>query len=428
MRRVVVTGIGVVSPLGNDPQVFFANLMAGNSGVRRLDAGFVDQLDAKIAASVNDFDPYAYFPKNKVEILDRTTQFALVASRQAIADAGLDLLREDRERAGVYFGTGMGSANTIEYAYRRLYRDNTSRQHPLTMLMAMNNAADSQILLDSGLAGPSMTFCTACSSSTVAIGEASRAIRHGYADIMLAGGAEALLTYGTIKAWEGLRTLAVEDTDNPSASCKPFSADRTGLVLGEGAAMLVLEEYEHAKARGAYIYAEIIGYGNSGDSAHITQPSVEGQARAMRLALKEAGIAGHALDYINAHGTGTQLNDKIETAAIKQVCGVAVPVSSTKSMHGHLMGASGAVEFVACLMAMEKQAIPPTANLKNPDPECDLDYVPNKGRANVHVNTVMSNSFAFGGTSAVLIARTLGVSQRENLTTDQRPKLTSLSV
>jgi beta-ketoacyl-acyl-carrier-protein synthase II len=405
IRRVAVTGIGIISPVGNDRETFFANLMAGKSGIRRLETDFVDKLDAKLAAPVTDFDPLAYFPKSKANSLDRVTQFALVASQQAVDDSGLDLPNADRDRIGVCLGTGMGGAASIEEGYVRLYRDNASRLKPFTVLMAMNNAAGSQVALDFGLTGPDLTFCTACSSSAVAIGEAVRQIRHGYADVMLAGGAEALLTFGTIKAWEALRTLATEDADNPAASCKPFSADRTGLVLGEGAAMLVLEDLESARARGARIYAEVIGYGCSNDSAHITQPSVEGQARAMRAAIKEAGISPDQLDYINAHGTGTKLNDATETAAIKQVCGSGIPVSSTKSMHGHLMGATSAVEFVACLMALEKQALPPTAHLEQSDPECDLDYVPKMGRENVSVNTVMCNSFAFGGTSGVLIAR-----------------------
>lgn len=404
-RRVVVTGAGVLSPVGNDRETFFSTLMAGKSGIRRLESAFVDALDTKIAAWIPDFDPLAHMPKSKAGAMDRVTQLAVVASQQAIADASLDLASMDRERVGVYLGTGMGGSSSIEEGYVRLYRDNASRLKPFTVLMAMNNAAGSQVALEFGLTGPDLTFCTACSSSAVAIGEAARQIRHGYADVMLAGGSEALLTYGTIKAWEALRTLANEDADNPSASCKPFSADRSGLVLGEGAAMVVLEDMERALARGARIYAEIIGYGSSNDSSHITQPSVEGQARAMRRALADAGITADQLDYINAHGTGTKLNDVTETAAIKQVCGSAIPVSSTKSMHGHLMGAAGAVEFVACLMALEKQALPPTAHLAQPDPECDLDYIPNVGRENVRVNTVMSNSFAFGGTCGVLIAR-----------------------
>ena len=404
-RRVVVTGAGILSPVGNDRETFFSTLMAGKSGIRRLESAFVDALDTKIAGWIPDFDPLAHMSKSKAGAMDRVTQFAVVASQQAIADAGLDLESMDRERVGVYVGTGMGGSSSIEEGYVRLYRDNASRLKPFTVLMAMNNAAGSQVALEFGLTGPDLTFCTACSSSAVAIGEAARQIRHGYADVMLAGGAEALLTYGTIKAWEALRTLANEDADNPSASCKPFSADRSGLVLGEGAAMVVLEDMESALARGARIYAEIIGYGSSNDSSHITQPSVEGQARAMRRALADAGITADQLDYINAHGTGTKLNDVTETAAIKQVCGSAIPVSSTKSMHGHLMGAAGAVEFVACLMALERQALPPTAHLAQPDPECDLDYIPNVGRENVRVNTVMSNSFAFGGTCGVLIAR-----------------------
>ncbi len=404
-RRVAVTGMGILSPVGNDRETFFANLMAGKSGIRRLETEFVDTLDAKLAAWIGDFDPLAHFTKNQAATMDRVTQFAVAASKQALVDSGLDMEQEDRERIGVYLGTGMGGAASIEEGYVRLYRDNASRLKPFTVLMAMNNAAGSQVALDFGLLGPDLTFCTACSSSTVAIGEATRQIRHGYADVMLAGGAEALLTFGTIKAWEALRTLANEDPENPAASCKPFSANRSGLVLGEGAAMVVLEDMERAVARGAKIYAEVIGYGSSNDSAHITQPSVEGQSRAMRRALAEAGITPDQLDYINAHGTGTKLNDATETAAIKQVCGTGVPVSSTKSMTGHLMGAAGAVEFVACLMALEKQALPPTANLSQPDPECDLDYVPNVGRTGIKVDTVMSNSFAFGGTSGVLIAR-----------------------
>jgi len=406
-RRVAVTGIGILSPLGNDRETFFANLMAGKSGIKRLETDFVDTLDAQLAGWISDFDPLAHFPKNKAATMDRVTQFAVAASQNAVTDAGLDLDSEDRERIGVYLGIGMGGAASIEEGYVRLYRDNANRLKPFTVLMAMNNAAGSQVALDFGLTGPDLTFCTACSSSAVAIGEAMRQIRHGYTDVMLAGGAEALLTFGTIKAWEALRTLATEDANDPAASCKPFAADRSGLVLGEGAAMLVLEEMERAKARGAHIYAEMTGYGCSNDSTHITQPSVEGQARAMRMALAEAGIAPSDLDYINAHGTGTKLNDATETAAIKLVCGEAayrIPVSSTKSMHGHLMGAAGAVEIVACLMALEQQALPPTAHLAQPDPECDLDYIPNKGRESVRVRTVMSNSFAFGGTSGVLIA------------------------
>ncbi len=408
VRRVAVTGLGVLSPIGNDPSTFFANLMAGKSGIKKMETDFVDSLDCKIAAYINDYEPLDHFVKNKAATMDRVTQFAVSASQQAINDAGLNLETEDLERFGVYLGTGMGGAASIEEGYVRLYKEQARRLKPFTVLMAMNNAASAQVALDFGITGPDLTFCTACSSSSVAIGEAVRQIRHGYTDVMLAGGSEALLTFGTIKAWEALRTLADEDEADPSTSCKPFSGNRSGLVLGEGAGMIVLEDMDRAVARGAKIYAEVIGYGSSNDSSHITQPSVEGQARAMRKALAEAKITTDQLDYINAHGTGTKLNDITETNAIKQVCGNKIPVSSSKSMHGHLMGAAGAVEFVACMMAIQEQALPPTAHLVVPDPECDLDYVPNIGRKNVKVDIIMSNSFAFGGTSGVLIAKKVG--------------------
>ena len=408
VRRVAVTGLGVLSPIGNDPSTFFANLMAGKSGIKKMETDFVDSLDCKIAAYINDYEPLDHFVKNKAATMDRVTQFAVSASQQAINDAGLNLETEDLERFGVYLGTGMGGAASIEEGYVRLYKEQARRLKPFTVLMAMNNAASAQVALDFGITGPDLTFCTACSSSSVAIGEAVRQIRHGYTDVMLAGVSEALLTFGTIKAWEALRTLADEDEADPSTSCKPFSGNRSGLVLGEGAGMIVLEDMDRAVARGAKIYAEVIGYGSSNDSSHITQPSVEGQARAMRKALAEAKITADQLDYINAHGTGTKLNDITETNAIKQVCGNKIPVSSSKSMHGHLMGAAGAVEFVACMMAIQEQALPPTAHLVVPDPECDLDYVPNIGRKNVKVDTIMSNSFAFGGTSGVLIAKKVG--------------------
>jgi 3-oxoacyl-[acyl-carrier-protein] synthase II len=406
VRRVAVTGLGIISPLGNTPDEFFSNLMAGKSGIGRLKADFVDRLDTKIAAQV-EFDPLQHFGKHKASSLDRVSQFALFAAGQAIADAGLDLEQEDKTRIGVYLGTGMGGAASVEEGYVRLYRDNAERLKPFTVLMAMNNAAASAIALEYGLTGSNLTFSTACSSSSVSIGEAFQQVRHGYADVMLAGGAEALLTFGTIKAWEALRALAAEDKEDPSASSKPFAANRTGLVLGEGAAIVVLENWDRAVARGATIHAEITGYGSGNDSSHITQPAPEGQARAMRAALNCAGLKPEDIGYINAHGTATPLNDPAETAAIKLAFGEyasKIPVSSTKSMHGHLMGATAAVEFVACVKALEQQALPPTINLHQADPKCDLDYIPNVGRTGVTVKNVMSNSFAFGGTSGVLIA------------------------
>lgn len=404
-RRVVVTGVGLLTPLGHAPGELFSRLMQGESAIRYLETDFVDRLDCRIAAWVKDYEPSVHFAKNEAATLDRTTQFAIVASRRAMDDAGLQLANEDRSRIGVAMGTGMGGAHAIEDGYSRLFLDNASRLKPFTVLMGMNNAASAQVAMEYDLAGGNSTYCAACASSAVAIGEAMRQIRHGYADIMLAGGSESLLTYGTIKAWEALRTLANEDPDDPATSCKPFSLKRSGLVLGEGAAVFVLEELTHALRRGASIYGEVIGYGSSNDAGHITQPSVEGQTRAMLNAIADAGIPPGKVDYINAHGTGTKLNDTVETAAIKQVFGSDVPVSSTKSMHGHLMGATAAVEFAVTLMAIRHQAIPPTAHLNDPDPELDLDYVPNIGRSNMPLEIVLSNSFAFGGTSGVLVAR-----------------------
>jgi 3-oxoacyl-[acyl-carrier-protein] synthase II len=341
-------------------------------------------------------------------MLDRASQFALVATQQALDDAGLGRADTDNERTGVFLGTGMGGAQTTDDGYETLYGRQSDRIKPFSVLLAMNNAAASWIGLEHGAKGPNLTYTTACSSSAVAIGEAAKRIRAGEADTMIAGGSEAPLFLGPMKAWEALHTLASEDPENPSASCKPFSKNRSGMVLGEGAAIVILEDWEQAVARHARIHAELIGYGLATDTAHLTRPSVEGQARSMRVALASAAIDACAVDYINAHGTGTVANDAVETQAIKQVFGAhayKLPVSSTKSMHGHLLGAAGAIEFIISVMTMKTGIIAPTANLVLPDPDCDLDYVPNQARAASSMNIVVSNSFAFGGTNAVLVAR-----------------------
>jgi len=405
-RKVAVTGLGIISPCGKTIDDFSFNLMAGKSGVRRISSAYSSLLSVKIAAEV-DFNPLDYFSKKQVSSMDRVTQFALAAATQAWKDSELSLDAKEKERAGVYIGCGMGGGNTIEDLYDHLFKHNADRVKPLTVLMVMNNASASHISIEYGLSGPCLTLSTACASSANAIGEAFRQVRDGYVDVMLAGGAEAFLTYGGFRSWESLRVLAVEDPEDPSKSCKPFSKNRTGLVLGEGAAMVVLEEMERAVQRGAPIYAELMGYGSTSDAGHITRPSLEGQARAMAEALKDAGLLPEDIDYINAHGTATQWNDLLETQAIKKVFddyACKVPVSSTKSMHGHTMGAAGAIEFIVSLLAIKNQALPPTINLDQPDPECDLDYVPNSGRKGVTVNTVMSNAFAFGGANAALIA------------------------
>ncbi|MGA2332437.1 MAG: beta-ketoacyl-[acyl-carrier-protein] synthase family protein [Syntrophales bacterium] len=405
-RRVAVTGLGIISPCGNNIDDFSFNIMSGKSGVRRISSAYSSLLSVKIAAEV-DFNPLDYFIKKQVSSMDRVNQFALAAASQAWKDSELSLNAEEKERAGVYIGCGMGGGNTIEDLYDQLFKHNADRLRPLTVLMVMNSASASHISIEYGLSGPCLTLSTACASSANAIGEAFRQIRDGYVDVMLAGGTEAFLTYGGFRTWESLRLLADEDPEAPSKSCKPFSKNRTGVVLGEGAAMVVLEEMERAMRRRAPIYAELIGYSSTSDAGHITRPSLEGQARAMTEALKGAGLLPEDIDYINAHGTATQWNDLLETQAIKKVFGdhaCKIPISSTKSMHGHNMGAAGAIEFIVSLLAIKNQAVPPTINLDQPDPECDLDYVPNIGRKGVTVNTVMTNAFAFGGTNAVLIA------------------------
>ncbi len=406
MRQVVITGMGLISPLGNSCEEFFSNLVAGRSGIKRISSDFVDRLSIHIAAEA-DFDAEAYFSKKTARTLDRFSQFAVVAAAQAWLDADMQLGADEKKRAGVYLGTGMGGARTLEDSYVQLFKQNVKRLRPLTVVMVMNNAAASYISMAHAMKGPCLTFSTACSSSAVAIGEAFRLIKHGYADVMLAGGTESLLTYGIFMSWESIGTLALEAED-PSTSCRPFSKDRTGFVLGEGAAILVLESLDRAKQRGARIYGEVEGYGSTADADHITKPSVEGQANAIAAALEEAGIGPDEIDYINAHGTATVVNDITETRAIKEIFGqraYQIPISSTKSMHGHLLGAAGAIELVAAVLALKHQTAPPTANLTVPDPECDLDYVPGKARTGLNLKTVMSNSFAFGGTNAVLIVK-----------------------
>ncbi|MFC5461771.1 beta-ketoacyl-[acyl-carrier-protein] synthase family protein [Massilia niabensis] len=407
MRRVAVTGIGVISPLGNSTWALLESLAAARSGIRRLDGPEYARLASPIAAPAAA-EPAPVADPAKSRMMDRTTHFALDASRQALAQAGLPLATLDPSRVGVFIGTGMGGAQSTDDGYRTLYGEQSDRIKPFSVLLAMNSAAASWIGLEYGFTGPNLTFTTACSSSAVAIGEAAMRIASGAADVMLAGGTEAPLCLGPMKAWEAIRTIATPDPRAPSASCKPFSKDRTGMVLGEGAAVLLLEEWESAQARDAVILAEITGYGLTTDVVHLTHPSVEGQARAMALALASARIDAASVDYINAHGTGTPANDAVETAAIKQVFGeraYRIPVSSTKSLHGHLLGAAGALEFAIAILAMDAGIVPPTANLLQPDPACDLDYVPNHARADATIRTVMSNSFAFGGTSVALIGQ-----------------------
>lgn len=405
-RRVVVTGFGLVSPLGNNIADFTQAIFAGTSGIKPFQGEFVDKLTCKVAAQAQ-FDPADYFDqKSDYAILDRNGQMALYASKQAVKHADLALDNTPKNRMGVYVGTGMGGILSVEDGYQTLYTKGENRLKPYTVLMCMYNSAASAIATHFAVSGPNLTFTTACSSSAVAIGQAMKDIRYGETDIALAGGTDAILAYASIKSWEAIRTLADEDKTDVTTTCKPFSADRSGLVIGEGAAMLVLEEYEHAQARGATIYAEIIGYGAANDYKHVAVPSVEGQAATMQAALNDAALDPSLIQYINAHGTGTKFNDETETAAIKQIFGdhaYQLAVSSTKSMHGHLMGAAGAIEAVITLLAMQRNELPPTINLHQPDPKCDLNYVANVAQKVDHLQYAMSNSFAFGGTGAALI-------------------------
>jgi beta-ketoacyl-acyl-carrier-protein synthase II len=409
VRRVVITGLGVFASTGKDAESFFSSLINARSGIRSITIFDASSLSVKIAAEIPDYCSTDYFPLKRLDLLDRFTQFALLAARQAVKSSGLEISEEERPRFGVVMGSGMGGVSTFDTGYFNLYAKQATRLHPFTIPKIMHNAPTSQMCMEFGAEGPSLSTSTACSSSGHAIGQAFQMIKCGMADIMLAGGADAPITYGMMRGWESVRVLATGNGD-PSRACRPFSADREGFVMGEGSGVLVLEELEHAKRRGAKIFAELAGHGMTSDASHITQPSVSGPARAMRMALDEAGMNPQDVDYINAHGTGTQLNDATETQVIKEVFGEdakRVAISSTKSMHGHAMGATGAIELVATIMALERGIIPPTANYTRPDPQCDLDYVPNEAREKP-LRAALSNSFAFGGLNAVLLVRRMG--------------------
>lgn len=410
MRRVAVTGIGVVSPLGNSTEELIANAVAGRSAVRVLEQPWCRRLTAPLAATAA-FSGEQHFDPPKLRMLDRASQFALVAARDAMHDARLDAANQHPQRMGVFLGSGMGGSLSNDDGYRTLYEEQSDRIKPFTILTGMTNASAAWIGTEFHVTGPNLTYSTACSSSSVAIGEAWKRLRHGELDMALAGGTEAPLSFGSLKAWEALRTLATVDAADAAASCKPFSANRSGMVLGEGAAIVVLEEWEHAISRGANIHGELIGYGLMTDVAHITRPSVTGQAAAIEAALMSAACTPESIDCINAHGTGTLANDAVETLAIKQVFGqraYQTPISATKAIHGHLLGASGALEFVISLLSMQRKVLLPTMHLHQAAPDCDLDYVPNCARHDKDVRTILSSSFAFGGTNAVLVARCAG--------------------
>jgi len=406
-RRVAVTGLGVVTPVGNDVTTMWDALVHGRSGIARI-AGFdPSPYDSQVAGEVRGLDMSQYMDRKELRRTDRFTHLAVAAATQALRDAKLDRL-PDAGRVGTAISSGLGGIATMADQVMIMEGRGPSRLSPFFVPMIMANAASAQVAMQFGLRGPSLTHVSACASSSHAIGESGDIIRRGQADVMVAGGSEACAIPVIVAAFAAMKTLTRRN-DDPEGASRPFDKDRDGFVLSEGAAVVVLEEREHARARGARSYGELVGYGATADAYHITAPSPEGEgnARAMRMALEEAGLRPEDIDYINAHGTSTQPNDREETAAIKQVFGdhaYKLLVSSTKSMTGHLLGAAGALEAIACLLAIRDGCIPPTINYQTPDPGLDLDYVPNTARARA-ITTALSNSMGFGGHNASLIVR-----------------------
>lgn len=406
-RRVVVTGMGCVTPIGNDLTAFWDSLMAGKNGIGPITRYDTTDFKCKLAAEVRDFDPKQYMEKSQAQHTDLYAQFAMAAAVQAVEDSGLQG-QMPGERVGVYVGSGVGGLQTLENEHTKLLNKGPRRVSVYFIPMMIANIASSMIAIRYGFTGPAMPMVTACASGSNAIGEALRAVRHGYADAMVCGGAEAVVTPIANAGFSNMQALSL--SEDPNAASLPFDARRTGFVMGEGAGVLVIEEYAHAKARGAKIYGELCGYGSTNDAYHITAPDPEGKggARAMADALREAGYTPSDRVYVNAHGTGTHLNDKIETMALKMAFGEEAArkllVSSTKSMTGHMLGAAGAVEAIACLKALQESVVPPTINLLEPDPECDLDYVPGAARE-ANLTLALSNSLGFGGHNACLTFR-----------------------
>jgi len=399
-RRIVITGMGVVSPIGLDVDTFRNNLFNGLCGIESVRFPYRGKEVVFPAAPVKDFDVSKYMDAKKANLLDRFSQMSVAAAMQAMEDSGLALTPESAERTSVITGTGVGGQNTLEESYMKLLGDGMPRVHPFTIPRLMANAGSSQISMALGIKGPGFTVASACASAVHAMGVALHMMRSGLFDQAITGGAESCLTFGTLKGWEALRVMSPD-------VCRPFSAGRAGMIIGEGAAMFVLETMEAAKARGAKIYAEFAGFGMSSDACDLTAPDADGAARAVELCLKDAGLRPEEVDYINAHGTGTRINDATETQVIKRVFnGHArkLAVSSSKSMFGHALGAAGALEMLATVLAMRENMAPPTINYLGDDPECDLDYVPNEARK-MRIDVALNNSFAFGGLNAVVAVK-----------------------
>ncbi len=401
-RRVAITGIGIICPLGLNLAETWESLRAGRCAIQPIQSVDCSSLRFQNGAEVRGYNAVQHFPEGKDSYIDRFAQFSVVAAREALRDSGIELTPELRERAAIVCGSAVGGQSAIEKGFEDLYVAGRGRVHPLTIPKTMSNAGASHISMDLGLSGPTYTISTACSSANHAIGQAFRLVRDSGAELAVTGGSEALFTIGMLKAWEAMRVISPD-------TCRPFSKDRRGMILGEGGAMIILEPLEAARARGAKLYAEICGFGMTSDAHHLTQPTVAGPARAMTYALREAELAPEAVGYINAHGTGTPGNDPVESRAIREVFGShadKIGVSSTKSLHGHALGAAGALEAVATALALRNGVLPPTANYNERDPECDLDYIPNQPRA-ARVEAALSNSFAFGGLNAVVAFRAI---------------------
>ena len=404
-NRVVVTGMGAITPIGNSVEEFFDSIQAGICGIDFIKAFDTEAYQVKLAAEVKNFEPKNYMDAKDARRMDRFSQFAVAAAKEAVEDSGLDLENINRDRFGVIVGSGIGSIGLIEKETKTLLEKGPKRINPLFIPMTITNMAAGNIAIQFGANGVCTNVVTACATGSHSIGEAFRSIKHGYSDVIIAGGTEGAITPLGVAGFSALTALST--STDPARASIPFDKERDGFVMGEGAGILILEEYEHAKARGAKIYAEVVGYGATCDAYHITAPSPEGEggAKAMKQAMEEAKVTAKDISYINAHGTSTPTNDRIETAAVKLAMGDAasrIPVSSTKSMIGHLLGAAGAVEAIICIKAMEKSFIPATIGLKCADEECDLDYVANTGRT-AKLTYTMSNSLGFGGHNATLL-------------------------
>lgn len=408
-KRVVITGVGIVSPIGIGKEAYWQSLKSGRPGFGRISFFDPSTYPCHIDAEVRDFQPEQFIDKKKIRRMDRFTQFACAAAKLAVEDSKIDFAKENVERCGVIVGSGIGGLPTIEAEHSVLLEKGMRRVSPFLIPMLITNIAPGEIAIEYGLVGPNYSVASACATSNHAIGEALRHIRYGDADVILAGGTEAAITPLGVAGFCQARALTTDFNDRPEKASRPFDKGRSGFVMGEGAGVVVLETLEHALARGAKIYGELAGYGATDDAYHITAPSPEAKAasRAMQLALADGGLRPEDVDYVNAHGTSTELNDKTETFAIKKVFGdhaKKLAVSSTKSMTGHLLGAAGAAELIATLLSMEHNTLHPTINQETPDPECDLDYVPNVARP-AQINVALSNSLGFGGHNAVLVVK-----------------------